>query len=84
MVQSGLKLAGLGPELLVEVSESGREISIAGKGVIVRAKVPPCSRALATADGVKLNVECLDQIKQVASGSGLSDALGSKEQHDLS
>ena len=52
--------------------------------VIVRAKVPPDSGALATAYGEKLNVECLDQIKQEASCSGLSDALGSKEQHDLS
>ena len=84
MVQSGLKLAGLSPELLVEVSENGREISIAGKGVIVRAKVPPCSGALATADSEKLDMECLEQIKQVASSGRLSNALGSKEQHDLS
>ena len=69
---------------MVEVSESGREVSIAVKGVIVRAKVPPDSGALATADSEKLDVECFDQIKQVASCSGLSDVLGGKEQHDLS
>ena len=84
MEQSGLKLAGLGPELLVEVSENGREVSIAGKGVIVRAKVPPDSGALATADSEKLDVECFDQIKQVASSGWLRYPLGSKEQHDLS